>query len=96
VTVEKGAVLGEAQAGARGVRLELDRRERDRHFFDSQGHVTVDELVYDDGRWMCVGERIRTTAELSYDGSVQHALHERSDDGVGWRLAMDVTLRKID
>jgi Protein of unknown function (DUF1579) len=66
------------------------------HFFDSQGHVTVDELVYDDGRWMWIGERIRTTAEFSDDGSVQHALHEQSDDGVEWRLAMVVTLRKID
>jgi hypothetical protein len=72
VTVEKGAVPGQAQAGA------------------------SDELVYDDGRWMWIGERIRTTAEFSDDGSVQHALHEQSDDGVEWRLAMDVTLRRVD
>ena len=32
------------------------------HFFDSQGHVTVDELLYDDGRWIWKGERIRTTS----------------------------------
>jgi Protein of unknown function (DUF1579) len=28
------------------------------HFFDSQGHVTVDELIHDDGKWIWRGERI--------------------------------------
>ena len=32
------------------------------HFFDSQGHVSVDELIYDQGRWIWSGERIRTTS----------------------------------
>jgi Protein of unknown function (DUF1579) len=66
------------------------------HFFDSQGHVTVDELLYDDGRWIWRGERIRTTSTFSADGMVQHSLHEQSDDGVEWRPAMDVTLRRVD
>jgi Protein of unknown function (DUF1579) len=66
------------------------------HFFDSQGHVTVDELLYDDGRWIWRGERIRTTSTFSEDGMVQHSLHEQSDDGVEWRPAMDVTLRRVD
>jgi hypothetical protein len=38
------------------------------HFFDSQGHVTVDELLYDDGSWTWRGERIRTTSTFSDDG----------------------------
>jgi hypothetical protein len=66
------------------------------HFFDSQGHVTVDELLYDDGRWIWRGDRIRTTSTFSDDGKVQHSLHEQSDDGVDWRPSMDVTLRRVD
>jgi hypothetical protein len=66
------------------------------HFFDSQGHVTIDELLYDDGKWIWNGERLRTTSTFSEDGKVQHSLHEQSDDGVEWRPAMDVTLRRVD
>jgi hypothetical protein len=66
------------------------------HFFDSQGHVTVNELIYDDGKWIWSGERIRTTSELSDGGKVQRSLHEQSEDGVEWRLAMNVTLRRVD
>jgi Protein of unknown function (DUF1579) len=66
------------------------------HFFDSQGNVTVDELLYDDGKWTWNGERLRTTSTFSEDGKVQHSLHEQSDDGVEWRPAMDVTLRRVD
>jgi hypothetical protein len=58
--------------------------------------VTVDELLCDDGKWICRGERIRTTSTFSEDGKVQHSLQERSDDGVEWRRAMDVTLRRVD
>jgi hypothetical protein len=65
------------------------------HFFDSQGHVTIDELIYDRGKWIWSGERIRTTSEFSEDGSIQRSLHEQTEDGVEWHLAMDVTLRKI-
>jgi hypothetical protein len=66
------------------------------HFFDSQGHVTVDQLTFDDGKWIWTGERIRTTSEFSADGKVQRSLHEQTDDRGEWQLAMDVTLRKID
>jgi hypothetical protein len=38
------------------------------YFFDSQGHVTVDELIHDDGKWIWSDERIRTTSEFSDDG----------------------------
>jgi Protein of unknown function (DUF1579) len=66
------------------------------HFFDSQGHITVDELLYEDGKWIWKGERIRTTSTFSDDGKVQHSLHEQSEDGVEWHPAMDVTLIKVD
>jgi Protein of unknown function (DUF1579) len=66
------------------------------HFFDSQGHITVNDLTYDDGKWIWAGEKIRTTAEFSDGGKVQRALHEQTEDGVEWRLAMDVTLRKVE
>lgn len=66
------------------------------HFFDSQGHITVDDLIYDDGKWIWAGEKIRTTAEFRDGGKTQHALHEQTEDGVEWRLAMDVTLRRTD
>jgi hypothetical protein len=66
------------------------------HFFDSQGHVTLDELLFDDGKWVWNGERIRTTSTFSGDGKVQRSLHEQSEDGTNWRLAMDVTLRRVD
>jgi hypothetical protein len=46
--------------------------------------------------WISRGERIRTTSEFSDDGRVQRSLHEQSEDGVEWRLAMDMTLRKVD
>jgi len=36
------------------------------------------------------------TASGQYDGKVQRSLHEQIDDRGEWRLAMDVTLRKID
>jgi Protein of unknown function (DUF1579) len=65
------------------------------HFFDSQGHVTVDELTCDDGKWIWKGERIRTTSEFSEDGKTQRSIHEQTEDGIKWRLAMDVTLRKV-
>jgi hypothetical protein len=65
------------------------------HFFDSQGHVIVDELIYAAGKWIWTGERIRTTAEFSDDGKIQRALHEQLEDGGEWRLAMDMTLKKI-
>jgi Protein of unknown function (DUF1579) len=66
------------------------------HFFDSQGHVTVDQLIYDDGRWIWNGDRIRTISEFSEDGKIQRSLHEQTEDGVEWQLAMDVTLRKVE
>jgi hypothetical protein len=66
------------------------------HFFDSQGNVTVDDLIYEDGTWTWQGDRVRTFGEFSDDGKTQRARHENSDDGVEWRPSMDVTLRKVE
>jgi hypothetical protein len=41
------------------------------------------------------GRADRTTSEFSDDGKIQRSLHEQSEDGVDWQLAMDVTLRKV-
>jgi Protein of unknown function (DUF1579) len=57
------------------------------------GGVEILGYNADSGRWS--GERIRTTSEFSEDGKVQRSLHEQSEDGIEWRLAMDVTLRKV-
>jgi hypothetical protein len=57
--------------------------------------VTVGEDDLD-GKWIWSGERIRTTSEFSKDGKIQRSLHEQTEDGVEWRLAMDVTLRKVE
>jgi hypothetical protein len=56
------------------------------YFFDSQGHVTVDELIYDDGKWIWSGERIRTTSEFSEDGKVRaHSTsNQRTGSSGGW------------
>jgi hypothetical protein len=66
------------------------------HFFDSQGRVTLDELLYDDGKWIWNGERIRITSTFSEEAKVQRSLHEQSEDGTNWQLGMDVTLRRVD
>jgi Protein of unknown function (DUF1579) len=75
---------------------DADKAKYTSHFFDSQGHVTINELIYDDGKWIWSGERLRTTSEFRDGGKLQRSLHEQSEDGVEWRLAMDVTLRRVD
>jgi pimeloyl-ACP methyl ester carboxylesterase len=89
-------VFGSSSGGNLALRYDAESGKYTSHFFDSQGHLTVDELRYDDGKWVWIGERIRTTSTFSDDGKVQHSLHEQSDDGVEWRPAMDVTLRRVD
>jgi hypothetical protein len=63
------------------------RTERLRATGRVPGHVTVDELSYDDGKWVWTGERIRTTSEFGDDGKVQRSFHEQSNDGA--RIAAD-------
>jgi Protein of unknown function (DUF1579) len=89
--------MGELDVGGvEIIRYDAESSRYTSHFFDSQGHLTVDELRYDDGKWIWNGARIRTTSTFSEDGKVQHSLHEQTDDGVEWRQAMDVTLRRVD
>jgi hypothetical protein len=89
--------LGELDVGGvEIIRYDAERGRYTSHFFDSQGHLTVDELRYDDGKWVWSGARIRTTSTFSEDGKLQHSLHEQTDDGVEWRPAMAVTLRRVD
>jgi Protein of unknown function (DUF1579) len=65
------------------------------YFFDSHGHVTVGDLIHDDGAWIVKQPHTRCTSTIGDDGSF-HAAHEQSDDGVEWRPSMDVTLRKVE
>ena len=37
-----------------------------------------------------------TAQAASDDGKTQRALHENSEDGVDWRLSMDVTLTTVE
>src|SRR4030095_6347278 len=55
------------------------------HFFDSQGHLTVDQLTYDAGKWIWTGEQIRTTSEFSADGRITRSLIAHSEDRGAWR-----------
>jgi hypothetical protein len=64
-------------------------------FFDSQGGITTETLTPGDGTWRWQGEKVRATSVFSEDGKTQACLHERSDDGVSWVPAMNVTLRKV-
>jgi Protein of unknown function (DUF1579) len=89
--------LGDLDVG--GVEIigyDSERGNYTSHFFDSQGHVTVDDLLYEDGKWIWKGERTRTTSTLIDGGKVQHSLHEQSEDGIEWRPSMDVTLIKVE
>jgi hypothetical protein len=65
------------------------------HFFDSQGNVSNQELTFSDGTWTWSGDHARAVGRLSADGRIMPTLHEWSDDGVGWRPSMNVTLYKV-
>jgi Protein of unknown function (DUF1579) len=64
-------------------------------FFDSQGNISSQDLMFHDGTWTWSGAHARATGVLSDDGQTMPTLHEWSDDGVNWRPSMDVTLRKV-
>lgn len=66
------------------------------HFFDSQGSITTEELTVRDGVWTWQGKQTRATGTFSADGRILPVLHERSDDGVNWLPAMEVTLSKVE
>lgn len=65
------------------------------HFFDSFGNVSTQMLSHRDGVWMWEGPHARCRGELSDDGKIMVAHHERSDDGVNWVPSMTVTLTKV-
>ena len=66
------------------------------YFFDSAGNVTTERLSYRDGNWMWEGDRVRCKSEVSDDGKVMVAHHERSDDGKRWVPSMTVTLTRVE
>jgi hypothetical protein len=66
------------------------------HFFDSEGNVTAQELTEAGGVWTWQGETTRATSVFSDDGKTQTCRHERSEDGVNWAPAMQITLSKIE
>ena len=66
------------------------------HFFDSEGNVSSQALLYRDGTWIWQGEHARCTGTFTDRGQTLSARHESSDDGVNWRPSMNVTLRKVD
>lgn len=65
-------------------------------FFDSQGNVSTQALLYRDGDWFWDGAHARCTGEVRDGGVTMIARHERSDDGVAWAPSMTVTLRRVD
>jgi hypothetical protein len=66
------------------------------HFFDSQGNVSRHDLTIQDRTWIWQGQHTRCTGVFDEDGKTLTAHHERTDDGVNWVPAMDVTLRKVE
>jgi len=66
------------------------------YFFDSSGNVTTERLTISDGVWTWQGQTTRATSVFSKDGKTQTCRHERSDDGVNWLPAMQITLSKVE
>jgi hypothetical protein len=66
------------------------------YFFDSAGNVTTEQLTVSDGVWTWQGQTTRATSVFSDDGKTQTCRHERSDDGVNWVPAMQITLSKVE
>lgn len=66
------------------------------HLFDSQGNASSEELTISDRVCVWQGATTRATSTFSDDGKTQSCLHERTDDGVNWYQAMQVTLLLVD
>jgi hypothetical protein len=66
------------------------------HFHDSFGNTSTSEVAYGDGQWHWRGDGTRCRAEISADGKVQTAHHERLDADEVWRPSMEVVLRRVD
>jgi catechol 2,3-dioxygenase-like lactoylglutathione lyase family enzyme len=65
------------------------------YFFDSAGNASVHRLVADGDTWTYLGETTRATVRFSDGDTVQHVLHERTDDGSTYVPSMRVTLVKV-
>jgi Protein of unknown function (DUF1579) len=65
------------------------------HFFDSQGHISSQELTEDLGVWKWRGESTRCTTFFTDQGKTQTAHHERVDEQGNWVTSMEVTLTKV-
>ncbi len=88
--------IGDASVG--GVEIigyDVDEGAYRSRFFDSFGNESLSRLTVTDDLWLWQGERTRCRATFHEGGLMQHALHERSDDGETWEPSMDVTLRKV-
>ncbi len=66
------------------------------HFFDSQGHISTQELTASGDTWKWTGEQTRCTAVFTGQGKTQTAHHERLDEQGNWVPSMDVTLTKVE
>ena len=63
------------------------------HFFDSQGHVTVDDLTYDDGTWTWQGARLAHSATTARPYAPATRIPTTAASGAP---SMDVTLRRVE
>lgn len=66
------------------------------HFFDSQGHISSQELTVNGDTWRWSGEQARCTAVFTDQDKTQTAHHERLDEQGHWIPSMVVVLRKIE
>jgi hypothetical protein len=66
------------------------------HFFDSQGHISSQELTASGDTWRWSGERARCTAVFTDQGKTQTAHHERLDEQGNWVPSMEVALTRVE
>jgi hypothetical protein len=66
------------------------------HFFDSQGHISSQELTASGDTWKWSGEYTRCTAVFSDQGKTQTAHHERLDEHGTWVPSMEVVLTRVE
>jgi Protein of unknown function (DUF1579) len=92
-----GQLAGTDVGGTEIITYDTDTDRFRTYFFDSHGNSSTHDLTVDGNTWVWHGETTCCTAQLSDDGKIQTALHERTDDGgATWQPSMRVTLTKID
>ena len=65
------------------------------HFFDSQGNLSVSELILNGENWIFQDADTRCTSVFSEDGKTQTAHHERRDQNGSWVPSMEMVLTKV-